>query len=319
MTWVAFANALAGCALLDAAGSAAPTQDGNPSDGPRADGAIGAWIEHRHLPSARGNPQTVAHGTDIFAISGNPNSSINQAYSTIGDAWSTKRDVPTAVANASAATVGDRIFIAGGILANSNCDSQIQIYDVTANSWSSMPFQTMCRHGAGVVGTKIWFTGGALGSICSFETVSDMFGSCSTQPFPSPGTRQFASVVAIGNSIYLMGGQDNGGTHFDNVDVYDTVADTWTSETPLPRSRGEAAAVVAAGKIYMIGGRRDGGATVIDDVDIFDPTTHQWTSGPKLPRPLFDLGAAVVGNQLYIIGGADLTQEYDGVYSLTAN
>lgn len=261
-------------------------------------------------------PITSAHGTDIFATTGDPNRRNHERYSTTGDQWSTQMDVNTGVANAPMVTVGDKLYLSGGILASSNCTSKMQIYDVLGNSWSETNILNFspCRHGAAMIGNKIWHTGGNIQNVFSWD-VTDETEFISNQPFPSPQLRQFASVVAIGNTIYILGGQDGGGIGLANVDAYDTVNDTWSAETPMPVRRDEAAAVVADGKIYVLGGRTDN-ITTLDAVHIFDPSTHTWSEGPRLPEPLFDLGAGVVGNSIYAVGGVNAEVTTDNVYVL---
>ena len=123
-----------------------------------------------------------------------------------------------------------------------------------------------------------------------------------------PTARYGAVAALIGSKIYVMGGTADGITYLANVEVYDTIADSWTSlgsTDPMPVGLFQAAAVAYGGKIYVFGGFS--GAAVIKTIYCFDPSAsdgNRWTLlAPTLSSNRFRAAAAMVNGFAYLIGG----------------
>ncbi|MCA1669100.1 MAG: hypothetical protein LC793_17235 [Thermomicrobia bacterium] len=124
-----------------------------------------------------------------------------------------------------------------------------------------------------------------------------------------PAPRKNMGVVALGSTLYVVGGDDaNGPT--SSVLAFDTaVRDQpvagkvaqWATKAPLPAARANLAVAVLDGKIYAVGGERDG--VPVATASVYDPVTDAWSALPPLPDGRTDLAAAGAGGKLYVLGG----------------
>ncbi|MGI8855027.1 MAG: Kelch repeat-containing protein, partial [Thermomicrobiales bacterium] len=126
-------------------------------------------------------------------------------------------------------------------------------------------------------------------------------------PLPSP--RKNMGVVAVGSTLYVVGGEDaNGPTN--SVLAFDTAlrdqpvagkAAQWTPKAALPEPRANLAVAVLDGKIYAVGGERDGAP--VATASVYDPATDAWSALPPLPEGRTNLAATGAGGKLYALGG----------------
>lgn len=83
----------------------------------------------------------------------------------------------------------------------------------------------------------------------------------------------------------------------------------WTTGTPAPTKRTEAAVATVNGKIYVVGGFSEpthGNMLTFatsKTVEEYDPATDHWTTKAPLPIELHHAGAVAYNDQLYVIGG----------------
>ena len=106
--------------------------------------------------------------------------------------------------------------------------------------------------------------------------------------------------------IYLVGGSDSHGTTAI-VDVFDPIANTWTTGPNLPTPRNNPGAVTLDGKLFVVGGSSNDGSRLAT-AEEFDPSTNTWTELPPMPTAR-SYPALVAGpdGRLYAIGGVSLT------------
>ncbi|KAK1593681.1 uncharacterized protein LY79DRAFT_589724 [Colletotrichum navitas] len=152
--------------------------------------------------------------------------------------------------------------------------------------------------------------------------------------FP-PGTERGSAAVGVsGTKIYLAGGLRSmetvpGGTiaTVDDVSVYDTATDTWTSlgTHPLPQPRDHAGGAVVANVFYVIGGRHVAGGLFASDsvyvlgLDALDAGDAGWQTASTSPLPTARAwhGTAVFSDRIYTFGGEGNLQAASGVFSET--
>src|SRR4029079_17622938 len=98
----------------------------------------------------------------------------------------------------------------------------------------------------------------------------------------------------------------NGTTLDDSVDSfkYDTVTDTWTAITNIPRPTGETRAVPIAGEMWLLGGGRTA-PNPSNEVDIYNPGTNTWRMGPAFTTGRRNFPADTDGSRIWIAGGYD--------------
>ena len=124
-----------------------------------------------------------------------------------------------------------------------------------------------------------------------------------------PTQREWLATAPVNGKIYAIGGLyidpvRNLGTVLGTVEVYDPVANTWTTAASMPTPRYGLTAVAFNGLIYAIGGNSSpGGTTVLDTLEIYNPTTNTWSSAERMPTPRAYLAGAVDSGLIYAIGG----------------
>jgi hypothetical protein len=144
-----------------------------------------------------------------------------------------------------------------------------------------------------------------------------------------PGLRSGSSVFQSGSTIYLLGGTVDGAVT-DEVLVTKVTEEGnlsgWTTGSPLPEPRSDAALGMFAGVPYLIGGLDGAGAptdTVFKGV-VEEGVLTDWvpsdgegrTEDLTLPRPVSGAGLLEGTGGFVLVGGRDITNEpTDGVYT----
>lgn len=148
-------------------------------------------------------------------------------------------------------------------------------------------------------GGKFYLTGGSRA-----HEVYDPQDDSWSEAAPLPAWRDHIQGVAVGTSIYYIGGIVTWPSgHQSSVFVYDTASDTFTNGTGMERGRGAGGVAVHDGLVYYAGGLHDGAA--VDWFDVYDPDTDLWASLDPMPHVRDHFHAAVVGDRFYAIGGRD--------------
>lgn len=109
----------------------------------------------------------------------------------------------------------------------------ISIYNTISNRWSTLTTLSTPRayHASAAVGTKLYFGGGANGVAYYNDWFSCDSTTGQTQPLTTPPRqRWYGAATAVGTKIYNFGGRIGSGTTLNAwIDIYDTVAGTWSS------------------------------------------------------------------------------------------
>ncbi|MCY0859268.1 MAG: fibronectin type III domain-containing protein [Sulfolobaceae archaeon] len=114
-----------------------------------------------------------------------------------------------------------------------------------------------------------------------------------------------AAAVALGNSIYLIGGDTLNGFS-QNVYVYQD--GSWHLGPVLPFQLTDAAAVVYNGTIYVVGGLTS--VTQISGSVLALENNHWVVLSNSMPVPVYDALAIAYDNKIYVIGGFNGTLIY---------
>jgi hypothetical protein len=95
-----------------------------------------------------------------------------------------------------------------------------------------------------------------------------------------PTPRANFAIAAYNGKIYCMGGEvlDKPGDYkiYRVVEVYDTVADSWSTKTEIPFDGLGFQVYVVGGKIFALSGC---------DLFMYDPVTDKWTQKTSMPSP----------------------------------
>ena len=119
--------------------------------------------------------------------------------------------------------------------------------------------------------------------------------------------RSEITSAVLDNKIYVIGGFENGRSTVSTVEVYDPIANTWTTVAPLPQPLDHTAAAAASfdGKLYVVGGGYLDRDKLSDKLYVYNPNYNNWTQGANLPGARGAMTANFVNGILYAVGGVD--------------
>ena len=191
-------------------------------------------------------------------------------------------------------------------------------------TWLGLPAAGtgLSRPGGAWIGGKFFLvggetTGGARNAFANRFDGPSMTWTVSPFPMPDPVSNIFGSTCAIGSKIYVVGGYTASLVPSPTVQVYDTIADSWSvMPTPLPAGIWGALAVHVGGTKILVSGGYDGVSSV--------PTTYIYdvagvgsvTMKSAAPTPRYLLSGAYnpANGKVYSVGGfgtGTVMQAYD--------
>lgn len=112
------------------------------------------------------------------------------------------------------------------------------------------------------------------------------------------------SAVAVGHSVYIIGGLTVEGTRVSTVERFDTRSGTCERLSDLPTPRAYLSSVVLGGQIYALGGNSVTNVPTTT-TEIYDIGLGQWRAGPSLPSQRCDGCAVALNGLVYLCGGED--------------
>ena len=213
------------------------------------------------------------------------------------------------------------IYVIGGFDAQARVVNRVSRFDPMTGAWTAVADLPARMHHANatVVDGRIWVLGFCVGLDFGSDRRGFIYDPADDSWAPGPSlpegfSRGAAGTVAIGSTIYIVGGFSSG-AGYPFVHAYDTVAEAWTRLPDLPTDRDHMAIGAIDGKIVVAGGRAVSIASHADRVDIFDPGIGEWTRGAPMPTSRGGGAAAVVGGELFVIGGEGNGDVGSGVFS----
>jgi energy-converting hydrogenase Eha subunit A len=230
------------------------------------------------------------------------------------NSWKTMALMPTARVGLCVAVVNGKIYAIGGQHMGGVLGVN-EMYDPAANTWvTKKPMPTPRSNFAiAVFHNKIYCIGGLLPYTGVNEVYDPATDTWETkQPMPTP--RGASSACVVNGKIYVIGGL---GPQYADLpelkqselnEVYDPVADSWTTMAPLPTAVWYSVLAVVDNKIYVFGNG--------DAAQIYDPQTNTWRYGPSMPYSVaYGAVAATTGvfapKKIYCIGGTVYSKEID--------
>ncbi len=117
-----------------------------------------------------------------------------------------------------------------------------------------------------------------------------------------PTERSGLALVAVGGTVYAIGGEDASGVLSDTLRYEQGLVVQWQREPPKPTAVTGIAAVVVEDRIVVPGGcTADGRAT--DVVELYDPVARRWSTAAPLPKPVCGYGLVALEGRVYLFGG----------------
>lgn len=219
---------------------------------------------------------------------------------TLSEKWVQKASMPTARGWATAASLGNYIYVIGGNNGSSRLTKN-ERYDVLTNTWTtraSMPTARNTLAGVAVNGL-IYAIGGLTGS--ASVATNEMYNPATntwTAKSAMPTARNALIAVAPDNEkIYAIGGVTLSSAP-DVNEEYDPATNTWTAKASMPTARDYLAGGAVGGIIYAIGGHTTSVLTTVNEA--YDPTTNTWSTKAPIPQAVGQESAAVVNDKIYV-------------------
>ncbi|KAK0647204.1 kelch domain-containing protein [Cercophora newfieldiana] len=255
-----------------------------------------SWKTGAPLPTALNHPNAVVSEGKVYVVggltgaSGWPATPNSWVYDPAKDSWDPLAAISSSVARGSAASAvwNGTIFIAGGIpRSGGRTVDTVSAYSIASNSWLDVPEAAARMPGArdhaayAQIDNKMFVLGGRQDGVRAVKDtvfildLANLGAGWKTSSAKMPTARGGLVAAVVGAKIYTFGGEGNQAPNtrgvFNQTEVYDTVADTWSKEEAMKLPRHGTSAVGVGGKIYIPGGGIVEGVGATKTFDVFDP------------------------------------------------
>ena len=235
----------------------------------------------------------VLHGL-LFAIGGyldgKTSTDAVECYNPRTRTWSLVASMHTARMNLGVSAIPDLrdsdtgatynfVFAVGGYSGKVILGS-VERYDMMTDTWHEVCHMNTPRRnvGVGVIGPYLYAVGGSnrddgsrsnLNSMERYDPISDSW----TEMPPMNRSRGAASIAALNNCLYAVGGYDSG-QWLNEVERFDPGIGQWTLVAPLNHCRTGIAVTALNGEVYAIGGYD--GVKTVDIVEKYNEKSGKW-------------------------------------------
>ena len=227
-----------------------------------------------------------------------------------------------------------RVFVTGGLMAMTVTPTPVnaifdttnttEIYNPTTDTWTWGPnLRTPRAAHASILRPdgKVLLCGGIswdtiIIRIPTVRSSTDLYDPAANTMAAGPsmaGARSLTAVTDLGNNRWLIAGGisaltlTNLGTPTNTAEIYDAVANTWSSAGAMTTARGNHGVIALGGGRYLHLGGANG--DILNPVpqasgEIYDAASNSWSPGPSLsiPRAGFATFATPRG-QVQVFGG----------------
>src|SRR6188768_972197 len=165
-----------------------------------------------------------------LAVAGCADSLLSQSTGDRGS-WRTLAPMPAARQEISSAVLNGLIYVIAGYDSTGQSTSSVFVYHPQSDTWStaaSLPIVN--NHGAAAVANgQLFAFGGVSNRAFVYNPASNSWSEVASMHFEHGNT---AAVAVINSRIYVAGGTGTGVTQRE-VEMYDTITNTWTLLAPM--------------------------------------------------------------------------------------
>ena len=293
----------------DASGppSASPSANPNPlADSPSpSPSAPEIQRGERSLPVALEESGAAAAGGKLYVMGGFDaiGTSLRNVWVFDGSAWSAGPRLPLGLDHTSAATLDDRVYLAGG---HTFGRDSARLFRLDGSSWTELASMHHSRGGHALIAAagKLYAIGGnnASANVGPAEVFDPNAGAWTDLP-PLPSPRNHVSGFVFGANVCVAGGRSPATTR---VDCFNFESSSWVRFPNLPRATsGAGAATLDNGSAVILGGQNAQETTINDQfAQLPDPTAWTASGSMLVPRHGFEL--AVFEGRAWACGGGSL-------------
>lgn len=223
------------------------------------------WQQLAPLPEPLRGMAAAAYDGDIYTLAGEGVDGISAVvyrYDIESSHWETRQEKPTPVADVQGVSIGEKIYVPGGRLADGSLSDGLEIYDPRRDTWETGAPLPGARSDYALVDFEgqIYLFGGFDGAretaqAWIYDPAADAWKEGHAMPAPRAG----AQAVALEDKIILLGGQQ-GETALSETLAYfparDAVGENpWEKFVTMPDPRYDFGAASVYDTIYLMGGK----------------------------------------------------------------
>ncbi len=231
--------------------------------------------------------------------------------------WEPRTPMSQPRSRLATAKVGDQIYLIGGETVDGETVSTVEVYDLQVNDWrvaTPLP-EALANAGAAVVNERIYLAGGSFvektpesnrsvtsNAFLEYDPATETWTRLLDLPHPLAG----ASLVSVGDSLYLIGGWDGS---IMRDEIWRIVPPTeageewpnWELVTRLDVPRAFFGALHFKDGIYIIGGYD--GQNELALSDLYRVESDEWETLPLMSTPRSGLSLVSDGIAIFALGG----------------
>ena len=220
----------------------------------------------------------------------------------------TQTSTPAARYLHEAAIYNDEMYIFAGL--SGGAINTMYKYNFTSQAWSlvtpSSGTTPTARYGMGgdVVGNLWYLHGGTDGTTPKNDFYTFNFDTLAWTTLTSSGfTAALSSVVAQGNGIYVIGGENgNATTWYNTVKYYDLLTSSWSTPAVLLGTRSRMSSWACDDGIHCMGGF-SAAATAATTHYFYAPAQNMWYSLSPLGSSYMEGATGYVNSAIWTFGG----------------
>ncbi len=255
------------------------------ADVARYDPATDTWASVADAPAAMHHAHLAAHGEALYLLGslrgyGFDQDGASWAYDPATDGWTAVTEMPlvTARGGGGAATIGDRIYVVGG-LAGGQAVADAWAYEPDTDTWTPLADLPTPRDHLGVAAVDglVYAVGGRDGTIGGHTDRMDIYDpatdSWSDGP-PMPTSRGGVAIGATNTQIYVAGGEGNAAARsgvFDQLETFRPSDGAWEALQVMPIPRHGTGGATVGATFYVPGGATVEALGAVDDHEAWGP------------------------------------------------
>jgi hypothetical protein len=177
--------------------------------------------------------------------------------------WSVSASMESGRRRFGACSVGGELYVTGGINEDNHEMDSVEKYSPTTGAWSPVHPLPSARqsHAALAVGSAMYVIGGRTNAFyevtdttLKYDRTQDSWSEVAPMPAPR---KEFASCAYM-SDIYVFGGNDEDGEDHASVFIFDTEANEWSTQAPMPIVCAGHSASLINDQVYIVGAGESG-------------------------------------------------------------
>ena len=236
-----------------------------------------------------------------------------ELYDPTADTWSSSDDMLVARVGHAATLLPDgRVLVAGGDT-GTGVTATAELYDPSTNMWSPAASMASARSGHTMtllLSGKVLVAGGAgppTGATAElYDPSTNTWSAAGSMSTPRTGFT--ATLLAGSGNVVVAGGfTDDGAAPFTaSVEIYDSVANTWSPAASLPTPLTDhAATLLPTGEVLVSGGFVPGGNGNTASAELYDPVTNTWSAAGSMAKARAGHLSTLLQDGVVLVTGGD--------------